>query len=165
MITHPITNGKDPAMSQENPITEAIDQPADQPTALPMAYLPDLHAMAEWASFMQGQAEHLLSSGQRIVSDFKAQLDSLVAEAASLEAERQEAIAQIDRAHECRLARNAAMRANVEAMIAYHTGAMPTLPAEKPAEQLSEADRLAQVRIPRRPSRRRLFGSLVAGVR
>lgn len=164
MITPTITTGKDPAMSQENPITEAIDQPADQPTALPMAYLPDLHAMAEWASFMQGQAEHLLSSGQRIVSDFKAQLDSLVAEAASLEAERREAIAQIDRAHECRLARNAAMRANVEAMIAYHTGAMSAPPAEKPADQPSEATRLGQVPIPRRPSRRGLL-SLVAGVR
>lgn len=146
-------------MTPENAIAEATEQPTDQATAFPPQYLPDLRAMADAAYFMQAHALRMHESGQRIVADFQAQLDSLKAEAASLESERRAAMDHINQAHECRMARNAAMRANVEGMIAFHTGALPAAPAAEITESSMPA-----AEVPRRPTRRGLL-SLVSGAR
>lgn len=108
-----------------NGVQHELPEEQDQATQYPPEYLPDLTAIAESASWVQHQAERLFNSGQRIVSDFRHQLDALVDEAHRMEVELQEQINQARITHEIRMARNAQMRANVEAMISYYTGHVP----------------------------------------
>lgn len=124
-------------MKNVNGATAQLEPPieAEQVAEYQPEYLPDLQAMAEWANGMQMQAARLHNSGQRIVADFRRQLDDLCAEADRMEIERQEAINQVNYAHDLRMERNGVMRANVETMIAYYTGLPIGVPVTEPAPQ------------------------------
>ncbi len=85
-------------------------------------FLPDLQNIQAWSEGLAQQAQRLHNSGQRIVSDFRTQWQSLVDEAAQMEADRVEAIHQLNAAHQTKLARNERMRQQVESMIDFYTG-------------------------------------------
>jgi hypothetical protein len=89
-------------------------------------FLPDLVNIQQWSEGLAHQANKLHNSGQRIVSDFRQQWQNLAHEAEQIEAERLAAIRQINDAHKAKLDRNEKMRQQVEAMIDFYTGHVPS---------------------------------------
>lgn len=98
----------------------------DQAQPYQPEFLPDLQSVQVWAEGLAQQAHRLHNSGQKIVSDFRVQWQSLVDEAGQLEADRVEAIRALNAAHQTKIARNERMRQQVENMIDFYTGHVAT---------------------------------------
>lgn len=121
-------------------------EPEQQPAAEHYAgeVLPAFGNLEGMAHFLASQARNLHDSGQLIVADHRRTLDSLMVEAETLEQECVQAIEEINRSYNAKLARNARMRAMIEGMIGHYTHEpMPTQQVRIVSEPKPRPSRLA----------------------
>ncbi len=104
-----------PLNDEPEPQQEQVAEPYAPPV------LPAFGDLEGMAHFVSQQARALHNSGQLIVADHRRTLDSLMVEAETLEQECVQAIDEINRSYNAKLARNARMRHMIEGMIGHYT--------------------------------------------